>query len=108
MYRCESCTIKKAATAAAAAKLLQSCPTLCDPIDSSLPGSSIPGIFQARVLEWVAIDKPLARIIKKKKERGQINKVRNEKGEVTTDTTEIQRIIRDYYYNNYMSIKRTA
>ena len=41
--------------AAAAAKLLQSCPTLCDPIDSSPPGSSIPGILQARVLEWVAI-----------------------------------------------------
>ena len=40
---------------AAAAKSLQSCPTLCDPIDGSLPGSSVPGIFQARVLEWVAI-----------------------------------------------------
>ena len=43
------------AAAAAAAKLLQSCPTLCDPIDSSLPGSSVHGIFQARVLEWGAI-----------------------------------------------------
>jgi len=42
-------------TAAAAAKSLQSCRTLCDPIDSSLPGSSVPGILQARVLEWVAI-----------------------------------------------------
>ena len=41
--------------AAAAAKLLQSCPTLCDPIDSSPPGSSVPGILQARTLEWVAI-----------------------------------------------------
>ena len=40
---------------AAAAKSLQSCPTLCDPIDSSPPGSPIPGIFQARTLEWVAI-----------------------------------------------------
>ena len=39
--------------AAAAAKLLQSCPTLCDPIDGSPPGSSIPGILQARTLEWV-------------------------------------------------------
>ena len=39
---------------AAAAKSLQSCPTLCDPIDSSPPGSSIHGIFQARVLEWGA------------------------------------------------------
>ena len=41
--------------AAAAAKLLQSCPTLCDPINSSLPGSTVPGILQARTLEWVAI-----------------------------------------------------
>jgi len=40
---------------AAAAKLLQSCPTLCDPIDSSPPGFPIPGILQARTLEWVAI-----------------------------------------------------
>ena len=39
----------------AAAKSLQSCPTLCDPIDSSTPGSPIPGILQARTLEWVAI-----------------------------------------------------
>ena len=42
-------------TAAAAAKLLQSYPTLCDPIDGSPPGSSVPGILQARILEWVAI-----------------------------------------------------
>ena len=41
--------------AAAAAKLLQSCPTLCDPIDGSPPGSPAPGILQARTLEWVAI-----------------------------------------------------
>ena len=41
--------------AAAAAKSLQSCPTLCDPIDGSLPGSPVPGILQARTLEWVAI-----------------------------------------------------
>jgi len=40
---------------AAAAKLLQSCPTLCDPKDGSLPGSPVPGILQARTLEWVAI-----------------------------------------------------
>ena len=39
----------------AAAKLLQSCPTLCDPIDGGPPGSCIPGILQARTLEWVAI-----------------------------------------------------
>ena len=41
--------------AAAAAKSLQSCPTLCDPTDGSPPGSPIPGILQARTLEWVAI-----------------------------------------------------
>ena len=44
-----------AAAAAAAAKSLQSCPTLCDPTDSSPPGSPVPGILQARTLEWVAI-----------------------------------------------------
>ena len=42
-------------TAAAAAKSLQSCPTLCDPIDGSPLGSSVPGILQARTLEWAAI-----------------------------------------------------
>ena len=41
--------------AAAAAKSLQSCPTLCDSIDGSPPGSSVPGTLQARTLEWVAI-----------------------------------------------------
>ena len=41
--------------AAAAAKSLQLCPTLCDPIDVSPPGSPVPGILQARTLEWVAI-----------------------------------------------------
>ena len=40
---------------AAAAKSLQSCPILCDPIDGSPPGSTVPGILQARTLEWVAI-----------------------------------------------------
>ena len=43
------------------------------------------------------IDRPLARLMKKKREKNQLNKIRNEKGEVTTDNTEIQRIIRDYY-----------
>jgi len=41
--------------AVAAAKSLQSCPTLCDPIDGNPPGSPVPGILQARALEWVAI-----------------------------------------------------
>ena len=59
--------------AAAAAKSLQSCPTLCDPIDGSPPGSPVPGILHARILEWVAISfsnawkwkvkvKPLSRV----------------------------------------------
>ena len=43
------------------------------------------------------IDKPLARLIKKKREKTQINRIRNEKGEVKTDTPEIQTIMRDYY-----------
>ena len=43
------------------------------------------------------IDKPLARLIKKQREKNQIRKIRNENGEITTDNTEIQRIIRDYY-----------
>ena len=53
MYGYESWTIKKAA--AAAAKSLQSYPTLCDPIDGSPPGCPVPWILQARTLEWVAI-----------------------------------------------------
>ena len=51
------------------------------------------------------MDRPLARLIKNKRENNQINKIRNEKGEVTIDNAEIQRIIRDYYeqlYSNKM------
>ena len=47
--------MRKLAVAAAAAKSLQSYPILCDPIDGSPPGSPVPGILQARTLEWVAI-----------------------------------------------------
>ena len=47
--------VEKHTAAAAAAKSLQSCPTLCDPMDCSPPGSPVPGILQARTLEWVAI-----------------------------------------------------
>ena len=47
--------MKAASNLAAAAKSIQSCLTLCDPIDSSPPGSAIPGILQARILEWLAI-----------------------------------------------------
>ena len=50
LNQCDMC-----AAAAAATKLLQSCPTLCNPIDSSPPGSPVPEILQARTLEWVAI-----------------------------------------------------
>ena len=55
MYRCESWAIKKTT----AAKSLQSCLTLCDPIDGSPPGSPIPGILQARTLEWVPFPSPM-------------------------------------------------
>ena len=48
-----------AASAVAAAESLQSCPTLCNPIYGSPPGSPVPGILQARVLEWVAIASPV-------------------------------------------------
>ena len=51
---CKSYCIVKG-TSDAAAKSLQSCPTLCDPMDGSPPDSSVPGILQARILEWVAI-----------------------------------------------------
>ena len=47
------------------------------------------------------IDKPLARLIKKKRQKNQINRISNEKGEVTTDTAEIQKIMRDYYKQLY-------
>ena len=48
-----------AAAAAAAAKSLQLCPTLCDPIEGSPPGSAVPGVLQARTLEWVAFPSPM-------------------------------------------------
>ena len=56
--------------AAAAAMLLQSCPTLCDPIDGSPPGSPVPGILQARTLEWVAISSLATRSQLKAKDPG--------------------------------------
>ena len=49
------------------------------------------------------IDKPLARLIKKKREKNQINKIRNEKGEVTADNAEMKRIIRDYFEQQYVN-----
>ena len=51
------------------------------------------------------IDKPLARLIKKKREKNQINKIRNENEEITTDNTEIQKVIRDYYEQPYANKK---
>ena len=52
---CVWCVCGLHSMCAAAAKSHQSCPTLCDPIDGSPPGSAIPGILQARTLEWVAV-----------------------------------------------------
>ena len=52
---CVAISLFNSNSAAAAAKSLQSCPTLCDPTDGSLSGSTVPGILQARTLEWVAI-----------------------------------------------------
>ena len=57
--------------------------------------------LKAGSLKINKIDKPVARLIKKKRERTQINKIRNEKGEVTNDTAEIQTIMRDYYKQLY-------
>ena len=54
-YRSQCIVVVSSNSAAAAAKSLQSCPTLCSPIDGSPPGSAVPGILQARTLEWVAI-----------------------------------------------------
>ena len=58
-FMCDMCSLTGPHTQkdsdAAAAKSLQSCPTLCDPIDGSTPGSAVLGILQARTLEWVAI-----------------------------------------------------
>ena len=59
-YMCTESLCCTAVIAAAAAKSHQSCPTLCDPIDGSPPGSPVPGILQARILEWVAISFPNA------------------------------------------------
>ena len=54
LTQCLNCSFQLKCTTAAAAKSLQSCPTLCDSIAGSPPGSRIPGILQARTLEWVA------------------------------------------------------
>ena len=62
---------KKSYDQPAAAKSLQSCPTLCDPTDGSLPGATIPGILQARTLEWVAISFSNAGKVKRESEVAQ-------------------------------------
>ena len=62
-------------------------------------------INKTKIFEKInKIDKPLARLIKKKREKNQINKIRNVKGEVTTDNAQIQRIIRGYYEQVYGNI----
>ena len=76
------------------AKSLWSCLTLCDPIDGSPPGSSVPGF--SRQEHWSGLPFPSP-----KRERTQTNKIRSEKGEATTDTREIQKIVRDYYKKLY-------
>ena len=62
-YSCLENSMGRGAWRAAAAKSLQSCPTLCDPRDNSPPGSPVPGILQARTLEWVAISFSIAAIL---------------------------------------------
>ena len=69
-YKDHKRLLSAAAAAAAAAKSLQSCPTLCDTIDSSPPGSTNPGILQARTLEWVAIS--FSAIISKVKSESEV------------------------------------
>ena len=60
--------------------------------------SKLKAVFFEKIIKT---DKPLARLIKKKREKNQVSKIRNEKGEVTTDNAEIQRILRDYYEQLY-------
>ena len=62
---------------------------------------TIAKINKAKSWFFKKIDKPLSRFIKKQREKKQINKTRNENGEITTDNTEIQRIIRDYFQQIY-------
>ena len=69
-------------------EVAQSCPILCDPMNHSLPGSSVHGIFQLRVLEWVAI--ALAGLTMKKKE------IKLERNEEDDNTEETQKVIRNY------------
>ena len=77
------------AAAAAAAKLLQSCPTLCDPIDGSPPGSPVPEILQARTLEWGAISSSIGKVqmsaITLKCIKGKKNKIKCIKGKGSRD-----------------------
>ena len=67
----ETASLQVTAAAAATAKSLQSCPTLCDPIDGSPPGSPFPEILQARKLEWVAISFSSSMKVKSEREVAQ-------------------------------------
>ena len=102
-------------------EVAQSCPTFSDPMDCSLPGSSIHGFSRQeywsgvplpsvvkinKTKSWLfekinKIETPLTRLIKSKREKNQINKIRNEKGQVTTVNEEIQRTLREYYEQLY-------
>ena len=83
--------------AAAAAKLLQSCPTLCDPIDGSPPGSLVQGILQARILEWVAISFSwLACLVP-----GRLNEENNSKNKIIPGNFQVK-----FHNSKYKKIKK--
>ena len=83
-------------TYAAAAKLLQLCQTLCNPIDGSQPGSAVPGILQARTLEWVAISFSNIRPVKKSKREKYISVVRVNQLQGKREHTLIEKIFLKY------------
>ena len=66
-------------------------------LNEQVKGSINPGAGSLKKIN--KINKPLSRLIKKKRERTQINKIRNERGEIATDPTEIQKVVRNYYEN---------
>ena len=77
-------------------EVAQSCPTLCDPVDCSLPGSSVPGIFQATVLEWIAIS--FSRVSSQPKDRTRVSRIVDRRFTVWA-TREVQ--MSDWMYANW-------